>query len=364
MSRRLAQTLVAAGVLVLVVVLGVATVAVVRHLRAPDTDFGRAVQMAPPEAQRYTFTDWAGVRDALDLRDSSDSLGALLRRGFSQDLTSASGLLDSAKLLDSTFGWSPATAQWELLAQAEEGSVEIVRLDPGTDFDDLADRLRALGYTAPSDAEGGETSGGVWVGGDDVLGQVTTRADETGNPMLQNFALDADAGLVFTSNTSSYLQHAVRTASSQDGPSDQGLRDAVSALGTEPLSAIGYTGDQVCSELAMGQADADAQQTGARLVTEAGGVSPLAGFVIADLGGRALRVEMSFESDQQARDDVDPRAKLAAGPAPGQGGSFAERFSVDEASATGTVITLDLTAKPQAYALSDLSSGPVLFATC
>ena len=56
---------------------------------------------------------------------------------------------------------------------------------------------------------------------------------------------------------------------------------------------------------------------------------------------------------------------LAAGQAPGQGGAFADRFSVDvRATADGDVVTLDLAPTEGSYVLSDLSTGPVLFATC
>ncbi|MFC6342457.1 hypothetical protein ACFP8W_10755, partial [Nocardioides hankookensis] len=58
------------------------------------------------------------------------------------------------------------------------------------------------------------------------------------------------------------------------------------------------------------------------------------------------------------------RAVLAAGPAPGQGGDFSDRFSVASASAEGDLVTLDLVPRSGEYVFSDLASGPVLFATC
>ena len=58
------------------------------------------------------------------------------------------------------------------------------------------------------------------------------------------------------------------------------------------------------------------------------------------------------------------RSKLAAGPAPGQGGSFADRFSIASTSADGDLVTLDLVPHRHTYVFSDLSTGPLLFATC
>ena len=85
-------------------------------------------------------------------------------------------------------------------------------------------------------------------------------------------------------------------------------------------------------------------------------------------GGRAddgtVRVAMAFEDDDKARRNADSRAKLAAGPAPGQGGDFAERFDLGPVTADGRVVTMELDPVEDSPVLSDLSTGPVLFATC
>ena len=84
---------------------------------------------------------------------------------------------------------------------------------------------------------------------------------------------------------------------------------------------------------------------------------------VDDRGGGA-EVLLGFENDDQARTNADTRAVLAAGPAPGQGGDFSDRFAVDEVTAEGTLVRMVLEPEPGAFVLSDLSSGPVLFATC
>ena len=73
---------------------------------------------------------------------------------------------------------------------------------------------------------------------------------------------------------------------------------------------------------------------------------------------------MGFESEEQARTNADTRARLAAGPAPGQGGAFPDRFELGEVTADGKVVTMELDPVPAAYVQSDLAIGPVLFATC
>ena len=73
---------------------------------------------------------------------------------------------------------------------------------------------------------------------------------------------------------------------------------------------------------------------------------------------------MAFETTTRRAPTPTAAPSLAAGPAPGQGGDFSDRFSVGSATADGDLVTLDLEPRPGSYVLSDLSSGPVLFATC
>ncbi|HEY1117697.1 MAG TPA: hypothetical protein VGE43_08325, partial [Acidimicrobiales bacterium] len=150
-----ARVLITAAV-ALVVVLGGFVAA--RLLSGPGTALEQAVALAPADAERYTFTDWAAVREATGATD----VETLLEEGFDRDLTSASGLVESAPLLDQQLGWSPATIDWELLAQSPGGAVEIVSLG-STSTGEVADRLAAAGYQRPADEDG------VWVGGTEVL---------------------------------------------------------------------------------------------------------------------------------------------------------------------------------------------------
>ena len=112
----------------------------------------------------------------------------------------------------------------------------------------------------------------------------------------------------------------------------------------EPLSAAVYTGDFACKSLAMAQADEDDQSTADQLIAQAGGVDPLTAFAMAAEPDRQVRVAMAFESDDQARRNADSRAELAAGPAPGQGGDFGERFTLGPVTADGSVVTMELEA--------------------
>lgn len=339
--------------LLVLVAVGAGVVAWRAHGR---TDLERAVALAPPEAERLSWTDWAGVRSKLGVRLSAGSstsrLTSFLDRGYDADLTSTSALLASAEVLQRRYGFSPATVDWELFSQSTEGAVVLLHLPDGTDFDRLGDGIEELGYTRPED------DAGVWEGGPEV----TSRIGGTVTPELQYLALDADAGLVLASDEGGYLARAVEDARSGDGASAE-LREVASASGS-PLSAAVYDGDYTCSKLAMAQADPDDQATADRLLDEAGEVSPVTGFAMSAQPDGHVRVVLSFENDDQARTNADTRRALASGPAPGQGGSYADRFRVASVTAEGTDVTLDLVPREGAYVISDLSTGPLLLATC
>lgn len=159
------------------------------------TSFAWAVGHAPAGTQRASWTDWAAVRahEGVHLSTSSSTaeLRRFLGRAFDDDLSSTSALVGSAPVLQQRFGFSPATVDWELFSQTEQGAVVMLRL-PSADLGSVPDRLRALGYREPSDA------GGVWEGGPDLVAGLS--ADVT--PELSYVAVDSDASLVLADRKS------------------------------------------------------------------------------------------------------------------------------------------------------------------
>jgi hypothetical protein len=320
------------------------------------SELARAVAGAPVGTERASWTDWDGVRSALDsdvdAQSGTDELGTFLDEAYEADLSSRSALLQSAPTLQTSFGFSPASAEWELFSQSADGAVITLRMPDDTHFDDLADRLTELGYAPP------DSDDGVWVGGPDLLSALSANL----TPELGYVVLDRDEHLVLTSDQQPYLESAVSSATG-DAEGAEGLDEVAEALG-EPLSAAVYTGEYACGALAMGQADADDQAQGAELVAAAGTVDPYLAFAMGVRPEGDVRVAMQFADDDQARANADSRTVLATGPAVGQGGDFADRFALGSAGADGTVVVLDLDPVAGAYVLSDLSTGPVLFATC
>jgi len=321
---------------------------------ADRTTLAGALRLAPLDSQRLSWTDWAAVRREVGLDLSSASPGAavqdLLDRGFEADLTQSTALGSSAIEMQQRLGFSPATLDWELFSQAPRLAAITMRAGPEVDFDFVASSLREAGYEEPAD------SLDPWVS-DPTVDEITSQV----TPTLLLIALDRESSMIYASDTTAGVQAALDAAAAAES---QAVPDDVVTAAGEPLSASLYTGDQACSALAMALADQTDVETGRGLVAAAGEVNPLTGFSIGAYGDGGVRVVMSFETEEQARTNAETRAVLATGPAPGQGGDFADRFALESATATGQVVVLELDPVPGAYVLSDLSAGPVLFATC
>ncbi|TIC88355.1 hypothetical protein E8D34_05350 [Nocardioides sp. GY 10113] len=336
-----------------------------RVLAEPPSRLSAAMELAPADAVRLTWTDWAAVRSELDATvsgsSSADDLDAFLGAAFDADLSAMSALISSAPVLQERYRLSPASLEWELYAQSRRGAVVLMGLPDDLDLDELRARLGRLGYRAP------DTGDGVWDGGPELLPTIGSLT-----PELAYLRIDDEHRVLASSDQRAPLSpgeelrgavaEPASGSSSADG-SAGGIDAAVEALG-EVVAAAVYSGDYACVGLALNQADAADQADGARLIEAAGGVHPLDAYAIGTQPGGSVRVTMALESEEAARADADSRSALASGQAPGQGGSFPDRFALDEATADGRVVTLGLSPRPGTFVLSDMASGPVLFATC
>jgi len=295
-----------------------------------------AVALVPADTQRYAWTDWAAVRRTL----AEPGLDRLLSKGYDADLTSASAMLSSAAALQDALGFSPATVSWELLAQSTSGVVDVIGL---TDPDAVRDAVERAGWTR---------TGTVW---GDEAGTLTVKLGIA--PEFSYIAIRD--GVLFASDDADHLASVLDAEESPAGP----IAEVVSALG-DPLSAVVYGGDYACGHLAMSQADDVDQAQAASLLKAVDGVDPMTGFAMAVEPDRGVRVAMAFESHARAVHNADARATLAGGPAPGQGGDFGERFTLGRVEARGDLLTMELRPVKGTAVLSDLSNGPVLFASC
>lgn len=340
------------GTALAVVVAALAVVWVVR-----DDDRSRletALELAPDASQRFSWTDWSAVREELGADLSVDSSGAdvdaFLLDAYDRDLSSTTALDESAATTQEELGFSPATIDWELFAQGDEGALVAMGLPEDFDLDRLRDRLRDAGFDEPGDDDG------VWFAGADGLERLSGPV----TPQLGALVIDEEAGILYGSDDQAYLEERSDLAR---GDRDDAVARAAAALGTTS-GAVVYTGDHACGELAMSQADPTERTRAAELIEEAGGVHPLTAFAMGAEPGGDVRVALVLDSDDQARADADSRSQLAAGPAPGQGGTFPERFDLGKVTADGTVVTMELAPVEDSPVLSDLTTGPVLFAAC
>ncbi len=322
-----------------------------------------ALDHLPKSTLRTTYTDWQVVREkahgtSLDAGSSSGKVQAFLTRAYDLDLTSGSGVDDATRVLSRRFGFSPLDVKWEALGQSRKGQVDVLRLDDDVDTPAIERKLDKLGYDAPPGDQG---KGGTWAGSDDLVSKISVDL----SPLQQNFAVLPDQHLVLMSDSAAYVSAAAEVAKgSGDSVLDVAGVKSLAKVADQPATAVQWTSTFACADLSMGSADQGDQRVGDRLVAAAGKISPLEGLVMAQQPDRHIVVGMHFETSDQASDNLQTRVNLASGAAPGQGGSFADRFRVTSGDANGHDVVLTLTPRTKQAVLSDISTGPVLFATC
>ena len=328
------------------------------------TSYQDAVSAMPEETLRATYTDWAAVRaladgESLDSSSTSRDVDRFVSRAYERDLTSTSAVVDSTYVMNRRFGFSPLDAEWEMYGQSRAGAVVAMRFDESVDLDGVERNLRTLGYDAPS---GGAGSGGVWTGSADLVATI----DGSLTPVLQNVVVLPEERIVLLSDARAYASSTADVVQEEaESLADVSGVPALAEAAEEPSSAVLLARDFACEALGMATASEEDQALADDLIADAGGVSPLAGVVVAAQPDRSLVVGMHFESSDQASDDLRPRVDLASGEAVGQGGTFAERFRVVEAVADGEEIVMDLEpTSGEASLLSDLTQGPLVFASC
>lgn len=334
---------------------------------APASSYAQAVDLLPGSTLRASYTDWAQVRSlaggtTLGPASTGRQVRAFLGRAYDRGLTSASALTGSVSAMERLYGFSPIDASWESYGQSRQGSVDVLRLPDGTDFDGIEQDLRTLGYAEPRSGLG---TGGVWRGSPNLVAHISPAL----TPVQQNVVVLGSQGVVLLSDSASYAASAAAVVRG-DAVSLGSVASSLTSVAGSPVSAMLWARDFACVDLSMGSASTEDQRVGSRLVARAGGVNPLSGLVMAlqppagGASGLDLTVGMEFEDSGQASENLQPRVDLASGPAPGQGGTFPGRFRITSAQASGSSVVLQLQPRPHEQLLADLSEGPVLFATC
>jgi hypothetical protein len=315
--------------------------------RLDKSRFETALGHLPVTSLRASYTDWAAVTSAVSASETS----ALLEEAFDEDLTAASAVASTFVNLEESLGIGPSDVEWEMYGQARDGAVALLRLRDDVDVGALENRFSDLGYT-PDD--------GVFVGSPELVLQL----DAPLTPTQENLAVVESERILVMSDAADYVASTVETVTGDASSltSVDGVSSLASAAGT-PSVAMLWARDFACEDLAMSKADSSEASDGAVLVEEVGGVSPYAGLVVAQQRSTSLTVGFHYDSSDQASTDLQARADLASGEAPGQGGTFPERFRVDSATADDELVTLTLD-PVDGPVLADLTQGPLLFASC
>ncbi|QIX25470.1 hypothetical protein ncot_01860 [Nocardioides sp. JQ2195] len=339
MSRRVAIV-----TALLVVVAGAA--AVIGYVVWPrDSDFEKAAALLPDDTLRVTWTDWGRLRDELPGPD-------FVNQADDRDL-SVSSLASAAPELEGAVGFDPTTdAEWEILGQGREGMVVVVKVDG--DLGELASGFEDAGWTRPSSDD---LAGEVWSGGADVAAAAGLLT-----PELQFVAFDEEQGLLVGSDQPTYLDSAMEVVTGdEDGLDITPLSDG---LEHDPLDVTAFLGDYACEALTMGEADEDAQAVADDLVDEAGGVTPLKGYLVALSAERRLSVVFRFADDAQAEHDASSRGALMTAEDPGQMVAYPDLVASPRTTTDGDRVVITGRVDESSAPMANLASGPVLLASC
>lgn len=317
-----------------------------------------ALKGVPATTKRFSFTDWAAVREAVGAKDPTKSgEDSWIERGYERDLTPVSSLWSSADLLQEHLGFSPGNLEWEAVAQSPDGNSLLLQVGDGVDFDSIARKLADTGFTKPS------SDTGVWAADGDKVGVTAPTL-----PTDVRF-------LVLLRDSHQIVASEARIAAEAAGDAARGkapvLADvsgvsAVAGHVSNDPAVMLWAGDFACTDLAMSLADKDSQTAASDLISSAGNVSPLSGMAMGLSTDGKLSVIEQFDSGDQANRNLDARAKLATGPAVGRSqANFADDLRLLSARTDGAAVVLTMkAARSGVFPLSSLYSGPLVFATC
>ncbi|MGH3507112.1 MAG: hypothetical protein ACRDO2_07900 [Nocardioidaceae bacterium] len=324
-----------------------------------ETRFEEALATLPAQTEIVSYTDWTAAQAAVqtDAAGSSSvrTKQAFLDAAYERDVSAVSLLAISEADVYAAYGVSVLDAEWEIYGQSPAGAVEMLRMSDEFDFEALDSRLTDLGY-AEADATG------VRQGGADLVAAIGAGL----TPQLAHVALLPDEGLIVASDAADFAARAVSAATGDEASlGEEGrVRDMATSLGDGPVAATVLVGARTCDVAGFADADPGTRAVVRQRIEEAGGVSRLDGLALALVADGSLTLAMHVATGN-AEADLEARQVLATGEAPGQGGTFEERFTVTEASADEGVLTMRLDpADPDERLLSDLGRGSLLPAVC
>jgi hypothetical protein len=314
-----------------------------------------ALDSLPADTLVAGFTDWANIRDRLDVGDASTAAGraTLNDDAALRDLSTRSVIGRFVEEMHTSFGWSAADLEWEVFGQAADGAAMVGRFDSSVSLSDVRGALRKLGYTQ---------DGRVW-----SSSQSTPTTGDLSSA-LASIAIVPGKRLVVAADRPSYVMTVLQTVD----------RDEPSLLSVKPASqvaealagsdaALVQSGPFACSGATLEKQSADVQAQAAAATARAGDLAEFsfAGRGLTDVSTdkQQLRFAMGFDSPSQAAAQLATRKALARGAFIGGSGRVEDSLQLTESRVEGATATLQFDHDPvSATYLGGL--GPLLFASC
>ena len=325
--------------------------------RAGDarTALTSALDALPDDTSVAGFTDWARIRERLDLGDATTAAGraSLNDDAPLRDLSTRSVIGRAVEEMHQSYRWSAADIEWEVFGQAADGAATVVRLKDSVSIDAIRGALRTLKY---------KQDGLVW--------SSTAETPITGelSATLASIAIIPGKRLLVAGDRDTYVQTVLRVIDRHE-PSLLSVRPAseVAAALTGADTALLQSGPVACRATTLEALSADVRTQAATAISRAGDLA------VVTFGGRGLtdvsenrqmlRFAMGFDSPVQAASQLRTRSALARGPFIGGSGRIEDSLQAISSRVDGSTATLRFNHDPLSATYMG-GAGPLLFASC
>lgn len=314
-----------------------------------------ALDSLPADTLVAGFTDWANIRERLDVGEASTAAGraTLNDDAALRDLSTRSVIGRFVEEMHDSFGWSVADLEWEVYGQAADGAAMVGRFDSAVSLSDVRGALRNLGYTQ---------DGRVWSSSEST----PTTGDLSST--LASIAIVPAKRLVVAAARPTYVMTVLR-AIDRDDPSllsVSPVSEVAQALAGSDAAMI-QSGPFACAGATLGKLSADVQAQAEAAIARTGDLADFtfAGRGLTDLANdnQRLKFAMGFDSPSQAATQLTTRKALARGAFIGGSGRVEDSLQLTGSRVEGSTATLQFDHDPvSATYMGGL--GPVLFASC
>lgn len=320
----------------------------------PDTRpaLTSALDVLPASTSIVGFTDWAQIRETLELGtvDTAGERDELTDESAIRDLSTRS-VIGEAGAMHEVLGWSAAEIDWEAYGQDREGAAAVVRLDGSVSYDAIRSRLREAGYSRD--------------------GQVWSSTERTGLPdITAHVGLVPRQRLVVMSDAKARVPLVLDVAAgrARSLARNHAAADTARVL-ADTESVLMQGGTLGCETTAVG-GGADKEQQARAAVQRAGGLESyrFSGRGLVDHGGLGFSAQrlvfaMTFESSAVASEQARVRERLAGGPFIGRFGQLEETLRLQTSANDGPTVQMTFAHDPETDVFMT-GLGPLLFATC